>query len=106
MAKKRSPRADRTSAKTRPGEVAQAQGRTLKSYRVGALPILERFLQRLRLEEFLRDRLPTEDARIKIATATGLILLLKNLLVSREPLYGVGEWAAVSIGFSMPILPR
>jgi hypothetical protein len=61
---------------------------------VGALPILDRFLQRLRLEEFLRHRLPTEDARTKIATATGLILLLKNLLVSREPLYGVGEWAA------------
>jgi transposase len=94
MAKKRSPRADRTSARTRPGEVAQAQGRTLQSYRVGALPILECFLRRLRLEEFLRDRLPTEDARTKIAAATGLILLLKNLLVSREPLYGVGEWAA------------
>jgi len=94
MAKKRSPRADRTSVKTRPGEVAQAQGRTLNSYRVGALPILDRFLERLRLEEFLRDRLPTEDDRTKIATTTGLILLLKNLLVSREPLYGVGEWAA------------
>jgi transposase len=94
MAKKRPPRADRTVAKTRPGEVAQAQGRTLNSYRMGALPVLDRFLQRLRLEEFLRDRLPSEDSRTKIATATGLLLLLKNLLVSREPLYGVGEWAA------------
>jgi transposase len=93
MAKKRSPRADRTSAKIRPGEVALAGGRTLNSYRVGALPILESFLRRLRLEDFLRDRLPAEDARTRIATATGLILLLKNLLVSREPLYGVGEWA-------------
>jgi transposase len=94
MAKKRPPRADRTSAKTRPGEVAQAQGHTLNSYRVGALPILERMLERLRLEEFLRDRLPAEDPRTRIPTATGLLLLLKNLLVSREPLYGVGEWAA------------
>jgi transposase len=94
MAKKRPPRADRPASKARPGEVAQAQGRTLNSYRVGALPILERFLQRLRLEEFLRDRLPAEDPRTKVATATGLTLLLKNLLVSREPLYGVGEWAA------------
>lgn len=94
MAKKRPPKADRTSVKTRPGEVAQAQGRTLNSYRIGALPILEHFLQRLRLEEFLRDRLPTEDTRTKVATTTGLTLLLKNLLVSREPLYGVGQWAA------------
>ena len=30
----------------------------------------------------------------RIPTATGLLLLLKNLLVSREPLYGLGEWAA------------
>ena len=27
-------------------------------------------------------------------TAPGLLLLLKNLLLSREPLYGVGQWAA------------
>jgi transposase len=94
MAKKCPPRADQTVPKTRPGEIAQAQGRTLNSYRLGALPMLERILQRLRLEEFLRDRLPSEDPRTKIATATGLLLLIKNLLVSREPLYGVGEWAA------------
>jgi transposase len=94
MAKKRPPRADRSPRKTRPGEVAQADGRTLNSYRMGALPILDRFLERLRLEEFVRDRLPPEDPRTKIASATGILLLLKNLLVSREPLYGVGEWAA------------
>ncbi|MHC5545067.1 DUF4277 domain-containing protein, partial [Singulisphaera rosea] len=27
-------------------------------------------------------------------TATALLLVLKNLLVSRQPLYGLGEWAA------------
>jgi transposase len=94
MGKKRQERDERSTPKTRPGEVAQAQGHTLSSYRLGALPILDRILQRLRLEEFLRDRLPPEDPRTKVPTATGLLLLLKNLLVSREPLYGVGEWAA------------
>jgi transposase len=94
MAKKHRPRADRTAPKPRPGEVAQAQGRTLSSYRLGALPILDTILRRLRLEEFLRERLPREDPRTKIPTATGLLLLIKNLLLSREPLYGVGEWAA------------
>jgi transposase len=94
MAKKHRPRADRPAPKPRPGEIAQAQGRTLNSYRLGALPMLESVLQRLRLGEFLGDRLPSEDPRTKIATATGLLLLVKNLLVSREPLYGVGEWAA------------
>jgi transposase len=94
MAKKRPQRDDRPAPKARPGEIAQAQGRTLNSYRLGALPVLDRILRRLRLEEFLRDRLPREDPRTKIATATGLLLLIKNLLVSREPLYGVGQWAA------------
>jgi transposase len=73
------------------GHAAQT---TLYSYRVGALPILNRLLQRLRLEESLRDHLPREDRRCRIATATGLVILVKNLLLSREPLYGLGEWAA------------
>jgi len=77
-----------------PGETARAAGRTLTSWRVAALPILDRFLRRLRLEEFLRDHLPPEDRRSRVPTATGLLVLVKNLLISREPLYGVGQWAA------------
>jgi transposase len=78
----------------RPGRIARAAGRTLHSYTIGALPILDYFFNRLRLEPILRDHLPREDRRSRIPTATGLLLLLKNLLVSREPLYGLGEWAA------------
>jgi len=80
----------------RPGETARAKGRrqTLNSQRVAALPILESFLQRLRLREFLRDHLPHEDRRSRVPTATALLILLKNLLISREPLYGLGEWGA------------
>jgi transposase len=94
MAKKNRSRADHPAPKPRPGEIAQAQGHTLNSYRLGALPMLDAILQRLRLEEFLAERLPAEDPRTKIATTTGLLLLIKNLLISREPLYGLGEWAA------------
>jgi transposase len=78
----------------RPGRTARAAGRILDSYTIGALPILDRFFDRLRLKPILRDHLPHEDRRCRIATATGLLLLLKNLLVCREPLYGLGEWAA------------
>ena len=78
----------------RPGRIARAAGRTLRSYSIGALPILDRILDRLRLAAILRDHLPRERRRSRIATTTGLLLLLKNLLVSREPLYGLGEWAA------------
>jgi hypothetical protein len=78
----------------RPGRTARAADRTLDSSTIGILPILDRFFDRLCLRSILRDHLPREDRRCRIATATGLLLLLKNLLVSREPLYGIGEWAA------------
>jgi transposase len=77
-----------------PGNEAHAGGNTLTSTRIAALPVLERILQRLRLEEFLCGHLPREDRRVRVPTATALLVLLKNLLISREPLYGVGEWAA------------
>jgi transposase len=77
-----------------PRETAHAQERTLESRRVGALPVLGRFIKRLRIEEFLCKHLPREDRRSRVPTATALLLLLRNLLISREPLYGVGEWAA------------
>ena len=70
----------------RPGRIARAAGRTLNSSTIGALPILDRFFDRLRLQSILRDHLPREDRRCRIATVTGLLLLLMNLLVSREPL--------------------
>jgi len=85
---------DQHDDRRRPGETAHARGRTLNSRRVAALPILDRFLKKLRIEEFLRDHLPREDRRSRVPTATALLLLARNLLVSREPLYGIGEWAA------------
>jgi transposase len=77
-----------------PGADAHAAGHTLTSTRVAALPVLDRLLRRLRLDEFLRGHLPHEDGRARVPTPTALLILLKNLLISREPLYGVGEWAA------------
>jgi transposase len=79
---------------TQVGHRAEAAGHDLHSYRVGLLPILNRILERLRLEEFFRAYLPPQDRRCHIDPAIGLLVLLKNLLLSREPLYGVGEWAA------------
>jgi transposase len=42
----------------------------------------------------LHAALPSHDARTKLSSAKALLVLLRNLLVSREPIYGVGEWAA------------
>jgi transposase len=99
----------RSTDAPRPGEVAHSRGRTLTSYRVGALPIIDRLLERMRLDEFLRAYLPHADRRCRIAPSIGVTLLLKNLLLSREPLYGIGEWAArfdpKALGFADTQLP-
>jgi len=73
---------------------ARTRQHTLRSSTVGALPILNEFLRRMRLQEFLRAALPPEDRRMKLSPVKALLVLLRNLLVSREPIYGVGEWAA------------
>jgi transposase len=77
----------------RAGQVAQATDKQLRSYAVGALPILNRLLQRMKLAEILDRHLPPEDGRTKVATSTCLLLLVRNVLVSREPIYEVADWA-------------
>jgi transposase len=74
--------------------LARTERNVLRSSTVGALPILNHFLRRMRLEDFLRSALPAEDRRIKLSPVKALLVLLRNLLISREPIYGVGEWAA------------
>lgn len=90
----------RSAQRKRPAAVlpsppqARRGGRILQSVTVGALPILNRILDRTRLAEFLHAALPAEDRRMKLSPVKGLLLLVRNVLVSREPIYGVGEWAA------------
>jgi len=76
------------------GTVAKQDGHRLRSFQVGAVPLLNHFLQRMRLEETLKEHLPADDVRQEIPTAAVVLLLIRNVLISREPLYGVPEWAA------------
>ena len=78
----------------RAGQMAEAADKTLRSYTVGAAPILNHLLERMKLREILQRHLPPEDGRTKVPTATGLLLLIRNVLISREPIYGVSDWAA------------
>ena len=91
---KRKGRRSRQSASELPSHVAKHSGQTLISHTVGVLPIVNRILKRMRLEEILQDYLPPEDGRTKLPTSRALLVLLKNILICREPIYGVGEWAA------------
>ena len=74
-----------TANSLRRGRPGRAAGRTLHSYTIGVLPILDRFFDRLRLKAILRDHLPPEDRRCRIATATGLLLLLKTSWSAASP---------------------
>jgi len=57
------------------------------------VPILNRLLERMQLQQLLSKHLPPDDGRTKIDTPRIVLLLLKNLLISREPMSGVAEWA-------------
>src|SRR5215510_7771417 len=61
----------------------------LRGLRVGALPILNRFIERMGLEEELTLALKNRGY------ADALLALLKNIVVDRNALYAVGEWAAL-----------
>ena len=66
----------------------------LVSHRLGALPLLNHFLDRIGLDDLLERWLPAPDRRFKLLPAAAIRLLVINLLVGRAPLYGLGEWAA------------
>jgi transposase len=70
----------------------KADGKVILTHCVGGLPILNRILKRMNLHDFLSRHLPM-DKRSKVDTPRVLLVVLKNLLVSREPMYGVAEWA-------------
>jgi transposase len=101
MAEARDPR--RRARKTRktqkkhktPIGASAAQGPLrLRSYQVGALPLLNHYYERLKLTEILERHLPADDVRQQIPTARIVRLLISNVLASRQPLYAIPEWVA------------
>ncbi len=65
----------------------------LESTRLGALPIIDRFLERMGVAGLLDRHLPAGDARVGLPTGTVIGVLIRNLCVEREPLYGLADWA-------------
>src|SRR4051794_17119108 len=105
-----SPSPRRSNRKVVPGTCAQAHGLELRSYDVGALPLIRRIFERIQLERLLLEHLPKDDQRTELSTVTALLVLFANLLLAREPVYGVGEWAALFppdlLGLREQDLPR
>jgi transposase len=49
----------------------------------------------MQLQRILTEHLPRDDSRTELPTVTALLVLFANLLLAREPVYGVAEWAAL-----------
>ena len=59
----------------------------LVTERLGPLPVVNHFLERMGLGEILERHVPTQDRRVRLPYASGLGILLRSILVEREPIY-------------------
>ena len=66
----------------------------LESSLLGAMPIVNHFLSRLDLDAALDRAVANDDARLRLAPAKALGVLVRNLAVHHGPIYAMGEWAA------------
>lgn len=66
----------------------------LRSATVAALPIVNHVLSRLRFSEMLSRYLPPADERTQLDPSITLTVFLKSLVLCRNPLYSVIEWAS------------
>jgi transposase len=67
---------------------------TLDSKIIGGLPIVNRFIERLGFEDLLEKFLPASSSQ-KISHARVITLLIRSVLLERNPLYRVSEWASI-----------
>jgi transposase len=73
--------------------MSESKAFDLVSRDVGPLPIVNHFLERLRLSSLLTEHLPGRDPRAKVQPVEAIGVLVRNLVLSRVPLYSQAEWA-------------
>lgn len=73
----------------------QSGGLDLDSKTVGALPIINHFLSRLDLDDLFARHVPSHKKQ-KLTHSDTLLILIRNILIEREPVYEIGEWATLS----------
>ena len=59
----------------------------LAAERLGPFPIVNHFLDRLQLESLFERFVPTKDPRCALSYAKGLGVLVRSIVVEREPIY-------------------
>ena len=59
----------------------------LRTERLGPLPLINHFIDRIGLEPLLDRHVPTTDGRCAVAHAKALGVLIRSIIVEREPIY-------------------
>jgi transposase len=67
------------------------QNSSLSKFVVGAHPIIEHFIETLRIREIIGSYMRT-DKRMKLDDSKALALLIHNILTSPNPLYEMEDW--------------
>ncbi len=82
MAKRKKPKTIKRNKekKLAPGLKAKAGNKTLRSYEVGAMPIINHILRRMRLPDILNEFLP-DDSRSKLSAYRTVLVLVHDLSV-------------------------
>lgn len=65
----------------------------IAAQRLGPLPLINHFLRRMGLLELLDQHVPTTDGRSVVSHAQALGVLLRSIIVEREPIYRQQETA-------------
>ncbi|MBI4739241.1 IS1634 family transposase [Candidatus Woesearchaeota archaeon] len=65
----------------------------LETENIGPLPIINHYMERLKIEETLLRHLDPANSQ-KMEPAHCISVLLRNIITEREPIYSLGEWAA------------
>jgi len=66
----------------------------LDSKTIGALPIINAFIDRIGLRDLLGGYLASKGNQ-KLSHEDAILLFVRNILIAREPLYKLSEWAAL-----------
>jgi transposase len=65
----------------------------LRKFVLGAHPIIEHYLQKLRISELIATYIP-QDQRTKVPVERTLSLLIHNILTTPMPMYAIADWLA------------
>jgi len=65
----------------------------LDSKAISALPIINKFIDCIELKKLLLKYLPSKQNQ-KLSHVDAILIFVRNILLEREPLYKLSEWAA------------